>query len=366
MKLIKGIKCLGPTHKMFFISTFISSFLTIYFLFDFVPEVLYGVLVSSTTIILSIIFLTKFAAYPKKWRIGEILLLIITFITVFHLPSHYIASSRITFRKELKDDLLIKIDNFLLGWLFPDGQLALYLDNNNFLGPHTTLGRFFNNFLQIFYFFYYLIPYVTMHFINLGNCGKEIIFRYQNNGFSSPTHKKRWNNTLFLFGVYLLTCVFIFFVNTLVPASSPRKHLKEKYIHPLNLSGVGKYLNKKCKDEKSANSFPSGHVAEILSIGLSYLGMKNYQIGIIISICAFLIGMATLFLRYHYFCDILMAILLSFLSFIINYYLGYKKYLNSFEKEKAKNTYEISINNQANDSQGHMKFTEETNNKPNI
>ena len=359
---MKGFNCLGPTHKMFFISAIISSLLTLYLLFDFVPEIFYGIMVSSTTLILSYIFLSKYAAYPRKWQVGEILLLILTFITVFHLPSHFIATSRITFRKELKDDQLIKFDNLLLGWLFQDGQISLYIDKNNFLGPHTTFGRFLNNSLQIFYFFYYLIPYISMHFLCLANCGKEIIFRFLNKGLRSPTHRKRWNNTLFLFGVYLLTCVFVFFVNTLVPASSPRKHLKDKFIHPLKLSGFAKYLNKKCKDDKSANSFPSGHVAEIFSIGLSFIGMKNYFIGVTIIICAVLIGLATLFLRYHYFCDILIGILLSCLSLVINYYFGYKKYLNIIEKEGEKVT-EISIDGQVADSKGHITLAEETENK---
>ena len=366
MKLIKGFNCLGPTHKMFIISTFLSSLFTVYLLFDYVPEIIYGVIVSSITLILCFVFLSKFAPYPRKWPIGEILLLILTFFTVFHLPSHFMATSRITVKKELKDDSLIKIDNFLLGWLFKDGQLSLYLDTNNFIGPHTIFGRFINNSLQIFYFFYYIIPYVTMHFISLANCGKEIIFRYQNNGLRSPTHRKRWNNTLFLFSSYLLTCVFIFFVNTLVPASSPRKHLKDKYIHPLSLNGFARFLNQKCKDNKSANSFPSGHVGEVLSIGLSYLGMKNYSIGTIIIICSILIGLATLFLRYHYFCDLLMATFLACLSHIINYYLGYKNYLDYLEKEKGKINYDVSINNNATDTKGHIKLAEEVDNKPKI
>ena len=359
MKIIKGFNCLGPTHKMFFVSTFISSLFTLYLLLDFVPEIIFGIIFSSTTLILCYIFLTKYAAYPRKWARGEILLLILTFITVSHLPSHFIASSRITYRKELKDDKLVKIDKFLLGWLFEDGQISLYLDKNNFLGPHTIFGRFLNNSLQIFYFFYYLIPYITMHFINLANCGKEIIFRFYNKGARSPTHRKRWNNTLFLFGSYLLTCVFVFFVNTLVPASSPRKFLKGKFIHPLQLSGLSKYLNKKCKDDKSANSFPSGHLAEIFSIGLSYIGMKNYLMGITIIICSILIGLATLFLRYHYFCDLLAAALLAILGFLINYYFGYKKYLDSLEKINS----EIIIDNQGNNTKGHITLAEETDNK---
>ena len=366
MKLIKGFNCLGPTHKMFFISTAFSSLFTIYLLLDFVPQIFYGILVSSTTLVLSGIFLIKFAAYPRKWQIGEILLLILTFITVFHLPSHFIASARITYRKKWKDDLLLKIDNFLLGWLFQDGQISLYIDKNNFLGPHTTFGRFLNNSLMIFYFFYYLIPYITMHFINLANCGKEIIFRYLNKGLRSPTHMKRWNNTLFLFGVYLLTCVFVFFTNTLMPASSPRQYLKSKYVHPLQLSGLAKYLNKKSKDDKSANSFPSGHVAEVFSIGLSYIGMKNYLIGVTVIICSILIGLATVFLRYHYFCDIIAGIFASCLSFFINYYFGYKKYLNLLEKENAKINKTIIIDNQSPDSKGHITLAEESENKPKV
>lgn len=362
MNLIRGFYSIGPTYRMFFVSTFISSMFVVYLMFYFVPQIGLSILVSATTLILCYIFLAKYAAFPKKWKTGEVLLLILTFITVFYLPAYFINSSRVAIKKELKDDKLIKLDKILLGWLFQDGQVSIYIDKNNFIGPHTTFGRFMNNSLQIIYFFYYLIPYVTMHFINLANCGKEIIFRYQNNGLFSPTYKKNWNNTLFLFGTYLMTCFLVFFTNTLVPASSPRKYLKEKFVHPLNLTGFAKFLNSKCKDENSANSFPSGHVAEILSIGLSYLAMQNYVIGVTVTICSFLIGLATLFLRYHYFCDILMAAILSCLSFVINYYFGYKKYLNSLNKYKDIN--EVRVVNET-DSKGHITLTEEVNNNNN-
>ena len=158
MKIIKGFNSLEPTYKMFFISATISSLLTIYFLLDYVPEIIYGIVASSITLVLFGIFLAKYAAYPSsKWLKRDILLLILAFITVSHLPCHFISSSRIAYRRKMKDDLLIKIDNYLLGWLFPDGQISLQIDKNNFLGPHTTFGRFINNSLQISYFFYYLI-----------------------------------------------------------------------------------------------------------------------------------------------------------------------------------------------------------------
>jgi hypothetical protein len=108
-------------------------------------------------------------------------------------------------------------------------------------------------------------------------------------------------------------------------------------------------LNKKCKDEKSANSFPSGHVAEILSIGLSYLGAKEYGIGLIVIFNAVLIALATLFLRYHYFCDIIMAIFLAFLSFELNYFFGYKKYLNYKKSDKEAKFKIVKILNPVNE-----------------
>lgn len=361
MGLIKGFKSLNPIYKMFFISSTISCFFTVYLVYNFVPETGYDIMVSTVSTIMIIIYLINFAAYPSKWKIGDIFLLILTFITVFHLPSHFVAASRINYKsKHHNDDLLMKIDKYLLGWLIKDGQISLWIDKNNFLGPHTILGRFINNTLQICYFSYYVIPYITMHFINILNCAREIIFRYQNSGFKSATYRRNWNNTLFLFSVYLLTCVFVFFFNTLVPATSPRKHLKGKFIHSLNLSGFGEFLNKKCRDERSANSFPSGHVAEVLSIGLSYLATKEYSIAIIVIICSFLISLATFFLRYHYFCDILMGIILAFLGFIINYCFGYRTY-----KKKVFKIKEIKILNNSPESKK-VILTEELDNNSKV
>ena len=170
MKLIKGFNSLNSSSKMFFISTFLSSMFTLYLLMNFVPDIFWGILVSSTTLILGYIYLSNYAGNPYKWKKGDIILLILTFITVFHLPSHFIATSRIAYKKELTDQTLIKIDKMLLGLFFKDGQVSLYLDQNNFIGPHTTLGKFFNNSLQIFYFFllYYTLYCDAFHvFIKL-------------------------------------------------------------------------------------------------------------------------------------------------------------------------------------------------------
>ena len=113
---------------------------------------------STTTIIISIIYLSKYAAYPSKWKVGEIILIILIFIAAFHLTSHFVASSRIEIKKQAKDNLLIKIDKYLLGWLIKDGQISLWIKNNKYIGLQTILGMLMNNALQISYFFYYLVP----------------------------------------------------------------------------------------------------------------------------------------------------------------------------------------------------------------
>ena len=352
--IVRGFFSLNPIYKMFFISSMLSCFLSIYLLFMYVPEIRYGIIVSSVSIILTIIYLRKYASFPSKWRRGEIFLLILVFITGLFLPCQYIATARITYKGKPKDDLLMKTDKFLLGWLIKDGQISLWIDNNDIIGPHTILGKFINNTLQIIYFTYYIIPYITLSFINLLNCGREIIFRYHNNGLKSSSYRKNWNSTLFLFSVYLLNCFFIFFTNLLVPARSPRTYIKNQFKHPLDLSGLGKFLNDKCKDDKSANSFPSGHVAEILSIGLSYMATKDYHLGQIVILLSILIAFATLFLRYHYFCDILMSIILAFLSCFINYYFGYKKYYKS-----KSNNQNIIIINSLEESKEEINWSEE-------
>ena len=332
MKIINGFCSLSPTYKMFFVSISSSCFLTLYFFIDYVPQIFYGLFFSTITMIMILIYLHKYAGNPTNWKSGEIFLILTTFSTVFHLPFHFIVCSNITYKGPYKDDALIKIDDFLLGWLIKDGQISVWIDNNDFLGPHTYVGMFINNILQICYFFYYIIPFVSLHCVGLLECCKEIVFRAKNNGYKSATYKKHWNNTLFGFSVYLLECNLVFIVNTWVPATSPRTYLKDKFFHPLKLSGFGNYLNKKCKDNRSANSFPSGHVAEILSIGIAYIGMREYLVGTIVTILAILTALATLFLRYHYFCDILMGAFLSLLSFMICYFCGYRHYYKSINK----------------------------------
>ena len=329
---------LQSMKNIFFLTAILSSLLSIYFSFYFTIELLFSYVVSIITIILIIIYKLKFDNNQKQWFYGDILLCLIMTVLIFHLPSYYLSTSRITYKKKKKDESIIKIDSYILDWLFKYGQLSLYLDNNNYIGPHTTIGQLINNILQVFYLFYYIIPYSTLYAMCEANCIKEIIFRYINKGQKSFTYNANWKNSFFLFGVYNLTYIFVFFINSCIPAGSPRKFLEKEYKHELKLSGFSKFLNDTCKDDKSANSFPSGHVAETLCVAFAFFGMGKKKEGYLTFFCSSMIILATLFLRYHYFVDVICAILIAGFCFFFNYYFGYIKYEEKkVYKNKEKN-----------------------------
>ena len=162
-----------------------------------------------------------------------------------------------------------------------------------------------------------------MYVMLYANCVKETIYRCLNNKKISVTYNKNWNNILFVFGVYHLTLYVVLTINSLIPAGSPRIYIKEDFYNPLTLTGFAKFLNRVCKDSKSANSFPSGHVAEPLSIAFSLFGIKWRITGMIVSICSFLMFLATLFLRYHYFVDVVFSVIIAFLSYSLGVFFGF-------------------------------------------
>ena len=314
---------LKKPEKTFHITVFITFIFSIYLILHFKSSSIPSFIMGSISFILSIIAIN----HPEKngkWAFREIILIILLIQLASHLPIYFVAVARICYNKDLKDDQLIKIDNYLLGWLFPKGQLSLFLDVNDLFGPHTNLGQFIHNSLQIFYFLYYIIPYVSMYIILWVNLIKENIYRFYHNGKKSNTYEISWNQIFFIFSVYNLCYISIFLINTLIPASSPRIYLKDEFTQILSLTGFAKFLNKTCKDNKSANSFPSGHVAEPLCIAFVLYNCNRKILGILAFIGSFFIFIAILFLRYHYFIDGLIAVFVAIFVFLIPYCFCFK------------------------------------------
>ena len=322
--VVPAYKSLRKMEKLFIGTVLFSCALGIYLIFYFILETLVGLLVSVSTLILLYLYLSKYVLHGSLWLKREIMLYVIMIVMALDLPAYYLSSARVTHSKELKDESVIAWDNFLLGWIFPKGQISLYLDKNEYIGPHTGFGTFFNSILQVFYFIYYLIPYISIYLICFVLCIKETRFRKRSSGVKSQTFDENWSNLFFIFSVYNITYTMIFFVNTLVPASSPRLFIADLYEHPLNLKGIAGFLNKTCKDNKSANSFPSGHVGETICIAYCLFAMKKKGAAVIVLFSSIMIALATLFLRYHYFSDVLAALIISTSAYLFCYHIGYK------------------------------------------
>lgn len=308
-------------QKIFFVIRAITAFGSIFFVLfeniNSIPAFVLG-LTNLSVIILYINHKQK----KEAWAKSEIILYIIFFISTIEVPIFFIASSRTAAKREYTDELLLKLDTFLLGSFFPKGQLSLYLDEHEILGPHTILGKIINNVLLFIYFLYYLIPYVFVFTFLLKDCIEETIYRYYKNGEKSIYYNNSWGNFYFCLSVFNLTYFQILIINVLVPAVSPRLYLKYEYKNDLIFFGLTKFLSS-IKDDNSANSFPSGHVGETFSLFLPFFFIKKNYIGTIILVYSLLISLATVVLRYHYFVDVLMAMFNSILSFFIVYLCNY-------------------------------------------
>ena len=335
--IVDNFKKLSICEKNFFITISISFLFAIYLNLYFISSTVLSLIITFVIISLIFIYLSNLISNNEKlWLNKEVLLYIIIGLLILHLPSFFLGSSRVSYEKENLDNILIKIDTFLLGNIFPKGQISLYLDKNKVLGPHSKLGIIMNNILQIFYFLYYVIPYVTIYFVLIPICIKGTIERYKNNGQKKIGYKKNWDNLFFTLSVYILTYVSILFINTIIPATSPRLYLKDEYTNSLELYGISKFLNKMCKDNKSANSFPSGHVAESLCIVLTLFSLGYNILGTIFGISVIFIFLSILVLRYHYFCDGLFGVIIAILSYILFYNISYKKIIDEKENEEEK------------------------------
>lgn len=317
---ILSFKALQIMEKFFLFTVILSSTLGFYFPFYMQWESLFGLFLSIITLTIVYIGLTRYN-FVYEWLSREIFYYILSIILGFHLPIFFLCASRSIYQKPLKDAQLIEGDSFFLGWVFPKGQLSLYLDTNGTIGPHTSWGIFINNFLQIFYFLYYVIPNSTLYFYGLVKCIKNTMYRRRNNGNKRLNHDKDMTNLLYMFSVFNLTYFLVLFINTLIPASSPRVYLKDEYTHPLTLTGLSLYINKTFQDNKSANSFPSGHVAETICFAFSLFQLKYIKSACLVLFCSLLIAVSTLFLRYHYFVDAFSAIAISIVSFVVSTYV---------------------------------------------
>ena len=212
----------------------------------------------------------------------------------------------------LKDSALLKADTALLGWLFPKGQLALWLDTNPVVGPSTVLGAIIVDLLTIVYVSYYLWSYVIMLIYVWRAISKE-----RRKSLKSEVYA--WDTVEAYMACWTLSFVLTFFVNILCPAKSPRIFIKDDYQNPLTGFGLRYLIGGVIHQDDSFGSFPSGHVGETLAVALA-----AYRVGLtprfskFCLIITFFVGVATLWLRYHYFVDVLAGTAVAFAALFLS------------------------------------------------
>jgi len=243
------------------------------------------------------------------------------------LPIYFFCANAVIRREipvNVHDAELVNADKFFLGWLFPEGQLSLFLDTSPTLSPETTLGSLIGHFLSFVYVSYYFYGYFV-----IGISAIIWIYYLANKGECRLT-EKYWRACQHVAATWTFSFMITFLLNTIVPARSPRLHLKDKFIHPLFVSksstegapakpsAFSIWLNKTIHQDDTYGSFPSGHVGETLSVAIAAkMGGKKYQnkflnfAGNVVMVISVFMASATLWLRYHYFVDVLVAILVA-------------------------------------------------------
>lgn len=228
-------------------------------------------------------------------------------VLIYYDGSNVVNRYRFAHRGEsmLYDPQLLELDKALLGWAYPKGQLALYLDTQPDFGVTTAFGRMYAELFQVLYISYYF----------WGNAiGVILAFQYfyytvwkKNKGTKK---RMQWRRIQMFVSAWVGSFVLNHLVNLCFPAMSPRIYLKDYYQNELRglwlLSGLRGAVTNAAANTYSA--FPSGHCGlSILAAILSFrIGMsKTYSYLVLLS--TVLIILATQVLRYHYFVDFLFS-----------------------------------------------------------
>ena len=292
--------------------------------------------VAVCTITFSTILIIRSLKDPKDWKKREFFKYFLIVSIGFHITIFYNTSADICYRADKKDQLFVDYDSFFFGEFFPKGQISLWLDTHPNLNPETSIGIFINTILQFFYMIYYLIPVISVLGYPIGGCIKETIHLCKTNGVYSDNYEKAWDQMYFFGTCFIHSYVPVIFGNTLFPAWSPRLYLEKEYKTQLKFY----YLIQKIsiRKNRSANSFPSGHVSET-SVYIYAMHLYGYKkLEIFSFICSFMIIVATMILRYHYFADVCASVLIGIFAFYAPYRFGYKLDHSSLEYIELEST----------------------------
>ena len=238
----------------------------------------------------------------------------------------------------LWDPKLLAADTALLGWLFPQGQVALWLDTDPIIGVTTVVGRITAEVLQTVYVSYYFWGN------GLGVYLAYLYFYhhvYLTNTKSKARKREHWRRIQMFASAWVGGFLFVFVINLIAPAVSPRIYMKDQYVNEIHGYVLCDALRSAVTTAASNtfSAFPSGHcglswLCPLLAHRIGYKLFRNITI-----VAAVLISIATMVMRYHYFVDFLAG-------FIV---VGVGAWLGQFHTEAA---YKAALTDGGSDMRG--------------
>ena len=259
-----------------------------------------------------------------RWILGDtprgyLMALFRAFMVTMCLPAFFAAVAAVVLSRTpaMHDAELLSWDVALLGWLFPQGQLALFLDTAPYISPSSFLGRFIVEILNVFYISYYVWGYAV--FVLLG--GYCLYYHFRPAGSKEEEKHEALKRLETFVGIWAAGFLVTFFMNLSVPAVSPRLYLKPLYKTEITGFGLAKLTRSAFEVDKSFGTFPSGHVSESYAIAwaASCILTPNkwhMRFRYWLWLASTLIAIATLWLRYHYVIDVVVGLLVTILVII--------------------------------------------------
>ncbi|GAM23537.1 hypothetical protein SAMD00019534_067120 [Acytostelium subglobosum LB1] len=336
----------SPVHS----DTTFSILVAVVCIFALVYAFIVGPLPIIFAFLVSILIIVSYSflvvSRTNKWYLVSI-----TFLAVglgLTIPSFFEATGKVVLGLDLStwDQQLLHGDTLIMGWIFPLGQMGLFVDRSNVIGPDSFVGELSTEIFQLSYISYYIWGYAMELYIlyKMWRC-------YRSKNLEETLQMPIWDQRLKMFICTWISSYFIVFsINMIFPAQSPRVFLSDEYVNKLNGFGLAGLIRSKIENaaKGSFGSFPSGHIATSWSIAFAaYKIVPVY--GVISGFAAFLITIATMYLRYHYVVDFLAAVPVAFLCLLFGGFYSLSgmrdSIVNTYRSIKAKfskNKYQLA------------------------
>jgi membrane-associated phospholipid phosphatase len=275
----------------------------------------------SIVVLLKSFYVRRIKDSSKARLICDICLFLQILFVLLGFPVFYLSIQEMVPQTRLYDEAFLSADNALLGWIFPEGQLALYADQSSSLNPSTFVGKLTTDSLAIVYFLFYVYIYLVPALVAMKYFW-YIYLTYWKKNERKYKEVRRTGQELKHFAVaFSLNYSFLILTNILFPGKSPRIHLKSKYKHDIDGFGIAKAFANISQHDHTSATFPSGHVGQSLVTTIMLVWIWYPYIGSLAFISAYvpiLMALATLWLRYHYFIDLVAASSIAVFSSLIS------------------------------------------------